>query len=415
MRRLPILLSLIVLFAPAWPGSIRNVQATQAGSKPKRIIASMVIEKGVFEEKDGKAVEMPRRKFVEVTFDANGNVVESKIFFPKTDLFLRYVAKRDADGKKLEDAYFEANGKQAGKRTYAYDAEGRVAEILSHLARKDEKFKIVIKREASGRITEIIENDLTEKKSERTTYLYRDAESVIEAREFDEKGIPKTTDGYKFDANGRLAIVQQLHRLDKEDKSGTLYPGLIDQTSFGPQGVPVEEFLSYDNVINHERHLYEFDADGNWTTRRTELAVPTKSGEVFVPFETTYRTIVYGAEAPAEKSVKDRFGDFIERKTLQFTLRGGAQYRRVPDYPVESRKNRISGYILTSVKISETGRTMFAFGEPSRFNRQRIGEYQPLIQASRTAAFLWKFDPTPSDGIPATIKGEITFTFNLGG
>jgi hypothetical protein len=402
---------LILLFAPAWPGSMGNVHATQAGSKPKRVISSMVIEKAIFEEKDGKAVEMPRRKFAEATFDAKGNVVESKIFFPKTDLFLRYVAKRDADGKKLEDAYFEANGKQAGKRTYAYDAEGRVSEILSNLAWKDEKFKIVIKREASGRIAEIVENDLKEKTSERTAYLYRDAESVIEAREFDEKGISKSTHGYKFDAEGRLAIVQQLHRLDKEDKSGALYPGLIEQTTFGPQGVPVEEFLSYGDVTSHERHLYEFDADGNWTTRRIELAVPTKSGEVFVPFETTYRTIVYGNEAPTEKTAKDRFGDFIESKALKFSLRGRAYDRRVPDYPPQSKNAGLSGYILTALKVSETGRTMFAFGEPVRFDRQRINEYQPLIQSARAAAFSWKFNPTLSEGMPATTTGEITFSF----
>ncbi len=410
MPRLSVLLVLSLLFAAGWPGSIRNVQATQAGSKPKRVISSIVIEKAIFEEKEGKAVEMPRRKFVEATFDAKGNVVESKIFFPKTDLFLRYAAKRDADGKKLEDVYFEANGKQAGKRTYAYDANGRVSEILS--VREKENVKIVIKREASGRITEIAENDLKEKTSERTTYVYRDAESVIEAHEFDEKGIPKSTDGYKFDAEGRLAIVQQLHRLDKEDKSGALYPGLIDQTSFGPRGVPVEEFLSYGDMTSRERHLYEFDAEGNWITRRTELAVPTKSGEVFVPFETTYRTIVYGSEAPSEKTVKDRSGDFIEAKTLRFGLRGRATDRRVPNYPPQSKNAGLSGYILTAVKISETGRTMFAFGEPVRFDRQRINEYQPLIQSSREAAFSWKFNPTLSDGMPATTKGEITFSFN---
>lgn len=414
MSRLPILLVILLLFVPGWPGSLRNVQATQAGPKPKRVMASMVIEKAVFEEKDGKAVESPRRKFVEATFDTKGNVIESKVFFPKTDLYLRYAAKRDADGKKLEDAYFEANGKQAGKRTYTYDANGRVSEILSVIEKNDKKIKIVIKRDSSGRIVEVVENNLKEKTSERTNYTYRDAESVIEANEFDEKGIPKATEGYKFDADGKLAIVQKLHRLDKEDKSGTLYPGLIDQKAFGPQGATIEEFLSYGEVTSRERHAYEFDSDGNWTSRRTELGVHTKTGEVFVPFETTYRTLIYGNEPSPENGVKDRLGDFIERKILQFALRGNPNERRFPEYPVQSKKAGISGFILTPIKISETGRTMFAFGEPTRFNRQRLGEYQPLIQASRAAAFLWKFNPTLSDGMPAAIKGEITFAFNLG-
>lgn len=385
-----------------------------AGVRPttaKRAIASIRIEKTVFDEQGGKLVESARQRLAEITFDAMGYVSESKVFFPKNELLIRYTAKRDAAGRKLEDGYFGSNGKQIDKRTYAYDANGRVTEINSFGEKKEPVARITIRRDAAGRATESLEEDLKEKKTERATYAYRDAERTIEIRAFDVKNIPQSIETYILNQNGDMVGYQQRHRLDPKDRSGTLFQGFTQEKSYGDEGFVTEESLNYGDILGGERSVYEFDADGNWTSRRIERLSRTGTGTGFIPFEATYRTIAYRAEPVAVTTPTDPLGNAVDARLLEFIHRGQARERPFPGYPTQAKKTKVTGEILVPVKISDFGRILFTFGTPVQPNRQKFLDFQPLVESSRFTAFKWKFEPSLADGQPTEVLASITFNF----
>lgn len=404
-----LLLSLHLLISLSFQPS--QVRAAGVPQKAKRAIASMKIEKTVFEEQGGKLVESPRQRLAEITFDAMGNVAESKIFFPKNDLLIRYVAKRDAAGRKREDGYFGSNGKQIDKRTYSYDANGRVTEISSFKEKKEPTARITIRRDASGRATERIEEDLKEKTSERETYTYRDAERTVEVQAFDEKGIALSVEKHWVNQNGDQTAFQQRRRLDPKDRSGTLFQGFTQEKSYGDEGFVTEESLTFGDILGGQHNVYEFDAEGNWTSRRAERLSRTASGNGFVPFEATYRTIAYGTETVPVTTPADPLGTQVDLLLLRFVHRGNAREKPAPGYPPQSKKNKVTGDILVPVKISESGRVLFAFGTPVQPNRQKFLDFQPLVEYSRYAAFQWKFEPSLVDGQPTEVLASITFSF----
>jgi hypothetical protein len=410
MNRISALCLLFLLSLIALPVQSQRVRA--AGVRPpKRAIASIRIEKTVFNEQGGKLVESPRQRLAEITFDATGFVTESKIFFPKNDLLVRYAAKRDAGGKKIEDAYFGGNGKQIDKRTYSYDANGRVTEILSYGEKKEPVLKIAIRRDAAGRAVERIEEDLKEKTTERATYAYRDAERTVEVRAFDEKNIPQSVETYILNLNGDLVGYQQRHRLDPKDRSGNLFQGFTQEKSYGDEGTVTEESLTYGDILGGEHSVYEFDPEGNWTSRRIERLSQTSAGTGFVPFEATYRTIAYRAENVELAPPADPLGNYVDSLILRFVHRGSARERPFPGYPTRAKQTKVMGDILVPVKISDSGRILFTFGTPVQPGRQRFLDFQPLVESARFTAFKWKFEPSLADGEPTEVLASITFSF----
>lgn len=410
MNRISALCLLFLLPLIALPVQSQKVRA--AGVRPpKRAIASIRIEKTIFNEQGGKPVESPRQRLAEITFDTMGNVAESKIFFPKNDLLVRYAAKRDASGKKLEDAYFGGNGKQVAKRTYSYDTDGRVIEISAFEEKKEPVVRITIRRDAAGRAVEFLEEDLKEKTTERATYAYRDAERTVEVRGFDEKNIPRSVETYILNQNGDAVGYQQRHRLDPKDRSGNLFQGFTQEKSYGDEGFVTEESLTYGDILGGERSVYEFDAEGNWTSRRVERLSRTDAGTGFVPFEATYRAIAYRAENIELAPPADPLGNYIDSLLLRFVHRGSARDRLFPGYPTQAKRTKITGEILVPIKISDYGRVLFTFGTPVRPERQRFLDFQPLVESSRFTAFKWKFEPTLADGQPTEVLASIRFDF----
>lgn len=412
MRRLPILIVLISLFATAWPGSKRNVQATQAGSKPKRVISSMVIEKATFQEKDGKAVEMPRRKFVEATFDAKGNLIESKVFFPKDDLFRRYVATWNESGNKIEDAYFNGDGNLIGKQAYTYDSGGKLAEILVFEDKKEPVKHITFKRDSSGRIIERSVLDPKKNVISRTTHSYSDEKRIIQNREFDEKNLPVSASADKLDDKGRAIVSQSFFRPDARYKENTLQRGFLDESTYDASGNFIEGTLTFGPIVGKEKHVYERNTEGDWVSKRSEKLVQTPSGERYQPFETTYRTITYGKEADPPKKVDDQLGYFVEDNYLDYFLPGERKERRLPDYPPTAKRAGISGHVLVPVKFSELGRAVFSFSKPIGGSSKEVADYEPLVKAARESALLWTFSPSLVNGKPVSITWEVTFLFN---
>lgn len=410
MNRISALCLLFLLSLIVFPVQSKKVRA--AGVRPpKRAVASIRIEKTVFNEQGGKLIESPRQRLAEITFDAMGFVTESRIFFPKNDPLVRYSAKRDAVGKKLEDAYVGGNGKQIDKRTYSYDAAGRVTGINAFEEKKEPVVKITIRRDAAGRPVERIEEDLKEKTTERATYAYRDAERTIEIREFDEKNIPRSVETYILNLNGDLVGYQQRHRLDPKDRSGNLFQGFTQEKSYGDEGFVTEESLTYGDILGGERSVYEFDAEGNWTSRRVERLSRTDAGTGFVPFEATYRAIAYRAENVEIAPASDPLGNFVDSLLLRFVHRGSARDRLFPGYPTQAKRTKITGEILVPIKISDFGRVLFTFGTPVQPGRQRFLDIQPLVESARFTAFKWKFEPSLADGEPTEILGSIRFSF----
>ena len=194
-----------------------------------------------------------------------------------------------------------------------------------------------------------------------------------------------------MNANGDPTAYQQRHRLDPKDRSGTLFQGFTQEKSYGDEGFVTEESLNYGDILGGERSVYEFDAEGNWTSRRTERLSRTDAGTGFVPFEATYRTIIYRAEPVEIATPADPLGSHVDSLLLRFIHRGHARDRFFPGYPPQSKKAHVSGEILVPIKISEFGRVLFTFGTPVQPNHQRFRDFQPLVESSRFTAFKWNF------------------------
>ncbi|MFY9569789.1 MAG: TonB family protein [Blastocatellia bacterium] len=87
-----------------------------------------------------------------------------------------------------------------------------------------------------------------------------------------------------------------------------------------------------------------------------------------------------------------------------FVFQGSAILRVEPEYPLQARRDRVSGTVVIEVKVDECGKVIEA--------RALTGHVQ-LVDGALQAARRWRFARTRLEGRPVKVIGTITFNFNL--
>lgn len=163
---------------------------------------------------------------------------ESYLYLGPLTVYYKYVNRYDANGHRIEQVSYGADGSQKGKMTWAYDGRGNLFEHASYKQGGILEYKFVYSYDAYGR------------KVATVSYKQGPLPGI-------EKLWGKTL--YQYDGEGRLT--RESH-YDADDKIEKVYG-------------------------------YEYDRVGNWV-KKTECKAIAGAGEPRVePVQVTYRAITY--------------------------------------------------------------------------------------------------------------------------
>jgi TonB family protein len=90
--------------------------------------------------------------------------------------------------------------------------------------------------------------------------------------------------------------------------------------------------------------------------------------------------------------------------TRGFVLQGSAIFRAEPEYPLQARRDRVSGQVIVEVKVDECGRVIDA---------RAVKGHVQLAEGAVNAARQWRFTRSKLAGRPVKVIGTITFNFNM--
>ena len=194
---------------------------------------------------------------LQITFNEKGNKLEENWFNPDGRLFSKYTYKYDDKGNKLEENSFNSDGSLNSKYTYKYDDKGN--KIESNLFNSDGRF--------SGMLT----------------YKYDDKGNQIEANLFNSDGSLFSKYTYKYDDKG--------NQIEKNsfNSDGRLFYKYTYK--YDDKGNKLEENLLNSDVNLDDKYTYKYtyDQQGNWIQR---IAYKVKNG-VEKPSQIVERTIEY--------------------------------------------------------------------------------------------------------------------------
>ena len=196
-------------------------------------------------------------KNLQITFNEKGNKLEENWFNPDGRLDFKWTYKYDDKGNKIELNSFNHDGSLDSKFTFKYDDKGNQIELnwFNPDGRLD--FKWTYKYDDKG--NQIEENGFNSdgRLSFKSTYKYDDKGNKIEQNSFNPDGSLGSKYTYKYD--------------DKGNK--------IEENSFNPDG----------SLYYKATYKYTYDQQGNWTQ---QITYKVKNG-VEKPSQIVERTIEY--------------------------------------------------------------------------------------------------------------------------
>jgi TonB family protein len=297
---------------------------------------------------------------------------------------------------KAEETYYKPKGELIDKMVYSYGPDGRLVEKTVEKAKKVPSSKSVFSYDDKGRIIEKVHKNIKDSGGFKVIYAYDDAQIKIEDTAYDLKGtlISKTIG--RYDKQGRL--------IEKEFYLKTGARLWKISFVYDANGNISEEALNILDAVSKWRYEYQVDSNDNWTKRITYSLVNKNGSLKYEPVEATYRTITYNAVSDgAQVAGPVDLASTVVTKETNSSLPGEAVKRIQPIYPVEAKRQRLTGKITVYVLMDETGKVLSA--------RAAQDQTQFLKDAAAAVAWDWKFNPTVSGGIAIRFVGPLTFNF----
>ncbi len=160
----------------------------------------------------------------EISYDAEGSVVERSKTNDTGDLMERVVFEKAADSKNLLEKEFGDDGELKNITTISFNEEGK--EISSHRSTPEGKLisGVVTSYDEKGNVVERHYKDFY---SKRIKYEYDDANRMVAQELFDGSGLLLRKNIYEYDESGNL-LAEQTFEMDnssatKEKHFGTRY------------------------------------------------------------------------------------------------------------------------------------------------------------------------------------------------
>jgi TonB family protein len=217
----------------------------------------------------------------------------------------------------------------------------------------------------------------------------RQTESVVKTAE----GVVVRRLLYSEDEAGNLSNAAQY-----DDNGKLAQKWIYDSTG------DVKELNVFDaggSLIERAYYSYEYDSQKNWIKR---VASRQMKGDTRVPFEVSYRTLVYYSPIGEFQMNGGVIPGGVPKNAASQTivLSGQATKRVEPVYSTTARAAHISGTVTVEVTVDEEGDVLSA---------RAITGHPLLREAALDAAWDWKFSPVIYRGRPVKIIGAIQFNF----
>jgi TonB family protein len=332
-------------------------------------------------------------------------VVESTSFRGSTDGTMstdEKVYRFDSNGKLTEFAVYWNKGME-GRFVYTYDPDGSRNEKLSYSNGEVLTFRREVNADGQGRYLQVADYCGNGILMYTEKYKYKPGD-VVEVSKYIEDGRLPEVRRLRYE-NGRLSEMT-----GPNDYSEV-------RTYFDSGRVKDVKVYFKHQLATETTYTYKFDKYGNWIERKT-LRRGLEAGRQVEKESLDYRTITYfptdGRDAdkgettgqradPATTSKPGESGPAIIRRSGG-VLQGMAVRRLQPAYPSTARSNRITGDVVVEITIDQCGRVT---------STQVLSGPAELRDASVQAARLWVFLPTRLNKIPAKVIGTLTFHYRM--
>lgn len=393
MRKFLIVFLIAINSASAFP---------QQGKVDSASIQSKRVEKLKPEMKSGTWVAGKIAPSSTQTYDNADNLVESIVYKGDGDLYVKYAAKFNDAGIKVEDTYFDAKGAVWRKTIYQYDANKKLIGKL-YFDSKNSAFGETAIRYKAGRINERITYDTMGVVKSKTVYTYYDGERKLERRRYGFAGFTGS-ETLIFDERGRLKEINSSEQ-DASEGDRSLY-------QYDNDGYVTERVLSIGIDTVTLRYSYEFDSHGKWVKRIISLVSNGSNEPNPKPIDITKRTFSYGAQAGKEKpSTTWSLAQYVAEEVAESVWNGYILKRDAPTSKLSNK--RLRGQAKVFVLVNEVGKVILAIPYG------RLTETVVKVSTDKVRNIIentikdWEYAPSVLDGQPLLVTAIVNFNFGL--
>ncbi len=250
----------------------------------------------------------------EYTYDESGNMVQGKFYRERGAKPVVWTSTYDAKGNPIEVRQARANGTLRSKRAYSYDRQGRIEKQTAEWYAEDGTLDSTwtYRYDSEGNTIEEVYRHAGQSFPSRWKHTYAGTGNHTQETYYTTDGLPFVESQMAYDTRGNKTLeVKSGKGVSRGYRSVSEYDGrnrLIEMVkydldgkqvsrevlAYNPQGDLVEKSLhNPDNSLkSKETFVYEYDARGNWTTRK-KLTSYNIAEEYDKPMEIFYQTIAY--------------------------------------------------------------------------------------------------------------------------
>ncbi|MCX6290895.1 MAG: hypothetical protein NT126_03945 [Bacteroidetes bacterium] len=187
------------------------------------------------QEKFGEPIKASATDFEKITFNKEGNMLESEEYTNDKSTYYKKVMKYDSIGQNIETNLYKLDGSLARKFLYDHDSNGNTIEQNIF--------------EPNGTL------------SDKYKFIYDENGNELESTFYHSDGTLKSKLITKYDGQGNAI------EMSSYSSNRTLDNRII--STYDEKGNPIAEDSYNENgeVIMKVNYKYEFDGKGNWTKR----------------------------------------------------------------------------------------------------------------------------------------------------